>query len=195
MTIEEDVAQLNFKLDRLRIEYEQYFVKIIKREPLQLRGEVDRLVFKNLNTAMTNTALKYKFQSLVAKYNSLKTYWKRTLRKIEDGSYHRIAEGGERVKVVAPPPPVVKAAAAQKPASPNPASGTGGSEQNVYDKYIAARKQCNEPTDGLSFDGFKKALDAQKKRISQGRGASKVDVKVTVKDGKAKITLVPKKKV
>ena len=93
MGIQEDMTILDSKVARLKVEYEQYFMRVVKREPLQMREEVERIIREYSNKSISNTSQKFRFNSIVAKYNSYKQYWTRTLRAIEDGTYVRRAEG------------------------------------------------------------------------------------------------------
>lgn len=189
MGLSEDIAILDSDMMRLKIEYEQYFMRVIKREPLKLKESLERIIRRHSNAAITNTGDKFKFQSLVAKYASYKQYWTRTLKAIESGTYHRRAEGGGASIPSAP-------SAIPTPAS-RPASSAGGNGEDktkkVYEDYMNARKQCNESTEGLSYDSFKKSINAQRDKIKGSGGASDVDFKVSVKDGKTKVSFATKK--
>lgn len=188
----EDIEQLDAKMIKLKIEYEQYFARILKREPLKLREDVDRIVRRYSGMPINNTGIKFKYQTLVAKYNSYKQHWKRVLRRIEEGTYVRRAETSGPTLLQPKPPPVSSASTN----GARPGAGNGdidGDLKNVFDKFVATKKQCNESTSGISFDSMKKTLEAQKRKLATERGIKNVDLKVYVKDGKARIALTPKK--
>lgn len=189
----EEIDILDGKIARLKVEYEQYFARVLNREPAKLREEVDRAVLAYSNKLINNTSLKFKLNAIVAKYNSYKQYWTRVLRAIEEGTYVRKAEG-------APDGPIAKGAA--KPAQ-TPAPGWNGSAQGrqkedngvseIYAKYIEARKQCNEPVEGITMDALKKTIDQYRKKVEEQYNTSNVDFKVSIKDGHAKLSITPKK--
>ncbi|MEE9613860.1 MAG: MXAN_5187 C-terminal domain-containing protein [Thermodesulfobacteriota bacterium] len=187
MSINEDIPLLDVKLTKLKVEYEQYFMHILKREPLRLREDVDRLVRRYSNVPISNTGLKYKYQSLVGRYISYKQYWARTIRAIEEGTYVRRAEGGGARG--APPPEPTRSA--EKPVDPG-MPGMPGME-DIYKKYLDARKECSESTDDVSYERIQKGVNQLKKKAENTYGKD-VEVKVYVKDGKATIGVVPKKK-
>ena len=87
--IEALVDELQRKLDRLRVLYEQYFIGIEKREPLVPLKEVVRLVRLLEAQQIRNSRLRFRHRGLVQKLNSYRTYWRRTTRAIEAGTYHR----------------------------------------------------------------------------------------------------------
>ena len=183
--IKGDIVQLEKKIDKLRVDYEQYFMRITKREPIILREEVDRLVRKLSGTVINNTGDKFKLNTILAKYNTLKTQWGKILRQIEEGVWldkrENVMGGGQRAVMNTP---------SMKPASA-PASGGSDGDKAVFDAYVNARKQCGESTSGLSYDTFKKSMDAQREKVKSA-GAKDVEFKVTVQDGKSKITFVKK---
>ena len=119
-------------------------------------------------------------------------YWKRTLRSIEEGTFRRGTDAAMPTANQKIPLPSTPKTPTTAPTPPK-AGGDAG-EREVYEKYINARKQCNEATKGLSFEGFQKAINTQKQKLAQTRGTKDVDVKVSVKDGKAKLTITSRKK-
>lgn len=188
----EEIEILDGKIARLKVEYEQYFARVLKREPAQLRDEVDRTILAYSNKVINNTSLKFKLNAIIAKYNSYKQYWTRVLRAIEDGTYVRKAEG-------APEGPTAKGAAKaasapeerKRPAQPRAEEDNGISE--IYRKYVEARRQCNEPVEGITVESLKKTIDQYKKKVEEQYKTSEVEFKVSVKDGHAKLSIVPKK--
>ena len=70
MGIKEDVDMLDAKIIQLKTRYEQYFTKVLRREPWQLREEIERIILRNSNIPITNTSLKFKLASLIAKYTT-----------------------------------------------------------------------------------------------------------------------------
>ncbi|MFQ5466203.1 MAG: hypothetical protein ACE5EI_09775, partial [Thermodesulfobacteriota bacterium] len=156
MGIQEDIAVLDVKVARLKVEYEQYFMRILRREPTKLRSEVERLILFHSNKPITNTAFKFKFNALVARYNSYRQYWTRVLRAIEEGTYVRRSEGAAGGGKERRPLPMSLSERAAPEAGPKEAKGAGGDcgkaspgvdedyIKTVCDRYIEARKECHE---------------------------------------------------
>src|SRR5574340_149258 len=86
-TTEEDLQVLDQKLKQLRLDYEQYFLGSRPREPVLLRGEVQKLIALYSNVSIQNTAQRFKFSSLCSRYLTQRRQWDLVLRKIEDGTY------------------------------------------------------------------------------------------------------------
>src|SRR5438552_26012 len=89
----EDIDQLlhdlAIKIDRIKVLYEQYFMGIEKIEPQVARKEVSRAMLQLQQQYIRNTGLRFKFNTLLQKWNIYVTYWNRILREIENGTYVR----------------------------------------------------------------------------------------------------------
>jgi len=108
--IEELVAELETRVDRLRSLYEQYFMGIEKMEPLVPKKDVERRFQTMRKEQIRNTALRFRFHMVLQKYNTYQSYWMRIMRQIEDGTYKRDvmrarANLADR-RSTRPPPPV-----------------------------------------------------------------------------------------
>ncbi|MCB9571601.1 MAG: hypothetical protein H6709_05875 [Kofleriaceae bacterium] len=87
--IEEQLDQLEKLIDRLRVMYEQYFLGISKLAPAQLHTEAERRIRDVTQLQIKNTGLRYRFATLSQKFGAYNSYWKRTMRQIEQGRYVR----------------------------------------------------------------------------------------------------------
>ncbi len=184
MSLHHDIETLDADIIRLKIEYEQYFMRVIKLEPIRLRDKVERKILTYSTQKTANTADKFKLNSIVAKYNSYKQYWKRVLRSMEDGTYVRKSEGGGNMPSPSAIPVKKESTTAKKPEDPI---------KEAYNEYIETRKKQNEPVKDLSFEKFSKNIEASKKKIEQKYKTKNVEVKISVKDGKTKLTLKARK--
>ena len=185
----EEIEILDAKVARLKVEYEQYFARVLKREPVKTRDEVERFILAYANKTINNTSTKFKLNAVVAKYNAYKQYWTRVLRAIDEGTYVRKAEGaldGPIAKGAALPEPRVKAPSRD-------ARGDDNGVSDIYEKYIEARRQCNEPVDGITVETLQKTMDQYKKKIEEQFKTSNLEFKVSIKDGHAKLSVTPKK--
>ncbi len=77
------------KIEMLRIRYEQYFCGAEKKAPTQLRMDCVRLMRLFEQLSVQNTTTKFRIRTATQKLTSYMTYWNRTLREIEDGTYKR----------------------------------------------------------------------------------------------------------
>jgi hypothetical protein len=89
LNIDQELEELEIRLERLRSLYEQYFLGIEKSEPTVARKDVDRRIFVLRREKFRNTARRFKLQTIVQRYNTFQQYWYRICREIENGTYKR----------------------------------------------------------------------------------------------------------
>jgi hypothetical protein len=87
--IEELLDAMDKNLDRIKTLYEQYFLGIQKQPPTFLHTDIERKLRDLTQANIRNTGLRYRFATLQQKFGAYNSYWKRTLRQIENGTYIR----------------------------------------------------------------------------------------------------------
>jgi hypothetical protein len=87
--VEELLDTVDKTLDRLKTLYEQYFLGIQKQAPAYIHSDVERKLRDIMQLQIRNTGLRYRFTSIQAKFAAYNSYWRRTLRQIENGTYIR----------------------------------------------------------------------------------------------------------
>lgn len=184
--IDEELDSLDHNLKRLRIEYEQFFLGAMKREPYVLRGKVQKLVTKMVNEPPRNARQKFRFNTLNAKFQVYRQLWGRTMRQMEAGTYKR-----DRFKVKIHSQP---GAAETPPARPDKKSPTksGSSIDQLHGALLSARKKTGQSTD-LSSDVLNKMVKKQMDTIREKHGDVKVKFKVVIENNKAKVKASVKK--
>lgn len=182
MGISEDISLLEQNLGQLIIKYEQYFLGLEKREPVKLLDDVETYVRRYANVSIVNTMLKFKYNSLVARFSSYRQYWNRINRLIEEGKYSR-----DRFKL--------QMHQGNKPDEPSPAKATPEIDPavaNVYRQYVEARKACHLPTNNITPEKIASVLARQKPAIIKKYHCSQIEYKVVIEEGTPKIKVRPK---
>lgn len=87
--IDQAVSELETSLERLGALYNQYFIGIERTEPTIQRNNVDRKIRALRKLQINNTALRFRLQTQIQKYNTQTTYWRRVCKQIEEGTYQR----------------------------------------------------------------------------------------------------------
>jgi hypothetical protein len=83
-------------IERVRGLFEAHFLGIERRAPEVQRLELQRKLDEVRRAPLSNTALKFRLDTLVQRVTVLSTYWSRTLREIEMGTYRRDVFKAER---------------------------------------------------------------------------------------------------
>jgi len=176
--IEGALRDLDRKVKQLRLDYERYFLGTRPTEPVLLRGDCDRMTVILSNTAIQNTALRFRFNSICSRYQAMKRQWNENLRKIEAGTYgrHRFkADLHERER-------------AGSPKSASQAASAAGAGTDLFEQYRDARLACGQAVKSLSRARLDQMLDKQKKALSERFGGdTQFRFRVVVEDGKAKL--------
>ncbi len=101
--MDEELGVMEARLGRLRVLYDQYFMGIEKVEPRMLRNELDKSFMRSEIPKVRSTVLKFRYRGLLQRYTSLKSYWDRIVRLLEDGRIRRGVAGRAETAFVTDP--------------------------------------------------------------------------------------------
>lgn len=183
MAIQEDIAFLESSIKELIVKYEQYFLGIEKREPLKLCEDIERFIRRYNTSLIINTMMKFRFNTLVGKFNSYKQYWGRITRLIEEGKYSRdrfkmerhLAEGAPRHHI--------------EPHEKNEPNDL----EIVFQHYLEARRKCNLPTDNISRETMFSVIETQRETLKNKHRCADVEFLVVIENGAPKLKARPAK--
>ncbi len=193
---DEELKLLEIKLNQLKLDYEKYFIGTRPTEPVQLRSEIQKAIIKWSNTRITNSALRFKFNSLNGRYQAFKRQWDTILRQIEAGTYKRHvfkANLHDRERGLAVPASGAtstgQSAGANAGGDPAGTSRvkTGQAGDDLFESYRAAMKAAGQDTSGLSRAKLEAAIARQEAAAKKQLGCDRVAFKVVVQDGKVKL--------
>ena len=185
--MEQRVLRLEQDIIKLKAAYDQYFAGIERRPPDKLAEKVAREVRTLTSTVMTNTALRFRNQQAISRYNTYFQYWQRNLRELE--------EGRKPMRRVVGPAAIPEAnKAAEEKSSGVFEVSTSNSNKGEMDKLFSAlNREYQSLGNGKTPDMNKvrSALEQQTKAIREKYGSEKVAFKVVKKDGKVTIKAGP----
>jgi hypothetical protein len=180
--MDEEIEVLDRKVGQLKREYDQYFLGTRPREPVLLKGEVAKKVAVLSQTPLQNTALRFRFSSIVSRYQAMRRQWEEILRKIEAGTYerHRFkADLHERER---------EEAEQEKPPVPAKAGRSSAAKDDVYDAYIEARRSCGQSIKGITREKLEGILEKQREGLRQRFGdKASFKFRVVVEEGQVKL--------
>lgn len=179
--LERDLQTLASELRRLEGEYHTFFAGRSPRPPIETRQRVDALLKRWERAHIENLALRFRLQSLQARYATFVELWDRTLRAREEGR----------------PGPWTRPAADTDP-SPAAASPTErGVEsfrdprreldrlERLYHVVADARRETGEAP--VPFHRFAELVKEQVTRLRPDEG-SEVVFRVSVREGRVNLT-------
>ena len=161
----------------LEILYERYFSGEEKREPLRKREQLQKRLRQFVNRRITQTDLRFRYESLAARYHSYAGYWDRILRLIDEGRYERHL-GNKNILQ-------------EKAASP--ASAAQSDDEAAYQQLLKAHQECSVGKPAPSRKQFEAYLARQRSALADKFGSREVEFRVVTEDGKPKIKARPKK--
>jgi len=203
--ISDECGKIEEEVEALKARYEMYFLGLERREPSRERAEMKRRVMKLKGEFVRNTGLRFRIQTLHARFLSYERMWQRSTREKEDGTYRRdVLKARRRARGAAP---LVKAesvpapAAAPAPVAPSaapvrPQAAPGGIPEEalraLYAEYVAAKQRCQEDTSRFSYEALARSVAKQVPELMAKYKAKSVDFKVEVRDGRAVLKALPR---
>ncbi len=185
-----EMNQLEAELKRLEAEYTMFFAGRLPRLPWETRARVDKLVKRYDRMNLQNTAQKFRFGTIQARFMTFCELWERSLRAKEEGR----PQPGARPAM--PPNTDTTAAedAGQPPASHRPRilhvsairDATRDTEalMSLYERLSEARREAGQ--EPLPYKNFANVVKAQ--LTKHGGGGTEVGFRVSVQDGKVVLT-------
>ncbi len=179
--IEADIQRLEAGLRQLKVQYDMFFSGALKREPLELRAEVERLIKRYANAPIRKYATRFHFTSLATRFSTLSELWSKTLRSVE--------EAGRPVPAPAERPhaeeQLVAACHIRDPRGEEP------SLRLLHAKFLEARKKAGAEPIPLSFEGFVEGIARNVARMKEKAGCDRVELRVIVRDRKVHLKARP----
>jgi hypothetical protein len=182
-TIDEELDDLEHKLTKLKVEYEQYFGGGLKREPTVLRAEIERTVQRFLSAPPTGTRYKFRFNTIVARYQAYRALWGRTLREIEAGTHRSQRFRAKEAPAEKAPRPQRKVAGAKgsEESAPSP------EVRKLYEALSRAREKTGEGMGGLTAERLAQIVAKQVSELRQKDPSAKVRFRVVQEGNRAQL--------
>jgi hypothetical protein len=181
-SITADISELEVGLKRLKVQYDMFFAGSLKKEPVELRFRIEKLIKRNMSSTMQKYAQRFHFNSLVSRFNSLAELWGKTIRVMEEGDRKNPSLAGReqmRERLVARCR--IRGSAGEEP-----------DLRRVYDKFIEARRRGNGSNDNvLSFQKFVRGISSQTQRLRKETGCAEIELRVVIRDDQVQVKASP----
>lgn len=177
----------------LKLRYEKYFSGIDKLEPMRERDEI-KAIIRDFITGdpIRNTAQRFKFQQLRARWNILDLYLQRNMILIERGTHPKFrfrADLHDRNRAAAEERQ--KEAREELRGRAEKQRREDAAFRKIFDSYMDARTRCGQGS--LEYGSVERVLKTQVRSIKARYKCNSVAFKVTIEDGKARLKAVPKR--
>ena len=173
----EDILMLEMKINKLRIEFDQYFGGLIKIPPFKLQDEIKRILRTYGTRKIHNTSLNFRYKNLVGRYVTYENMWQRHMRLVNEGTLKRGA-GFSQVN------------GAKKK---NSGSSNESPAEKLFKDLMQAKSGLKQDTSDIKVQNLQAMIEKQTAAIKAKYKCSSVEYKVVTEAGKAKVKAVPKK--
>lgn len=183
-----ELRVLEEALRRLNAEYDAFLYGSASKPPVKSRKNVDEM-FRRLNAQDSMPAAdRYRFSTLQGRYAILNERWARLQEEKEAGRRPGLYGHFQEVS------PSPSGANTSPPASVQEGQRgvSAGSDRELFERYIAARKARGEDVSGYRLEGFLEGLERERRKVGERLGVSEVVFEVTERDGR--VRLIAKKK-
>ena len=179
MTIDEMLTRLEEDLRKLKIEYDIYFNGGVAKPPNDSKYRLEALIKRLYDARNMTFGQRFRYNSLVARYNVYKELWRRNVKDREEGT---------SAPAHLAPPPETPARKGFEPSTIRCTNPTSEPEKvrELYDNFILAKRACGERIQDISFDRFEKLIVTQSNQIKQKLNCDAIDFTVEVADGAVK---------
>jgi hypothetical protein len=183
-----DLRLLEEALRRLNVEYDAFLYGSSAKPPVQNRKSVEE-TFRRLNALESlPSAERYRLSTLQGRYVILTERWDRLQGEKEAGRRPGIYGHFREVSSSPPGPNAAPPASVQEERR----SRSGGSERELFDRYLAAKKARGEDVSGYRLEGFLEGLERERRKAWERLGSGEIVFEVTERDGR--VRLIAKKK-
>ena len=177
--LDQELDRLEYEIRRLKVEYDIYFSGGTVRPPLDTKGRVETAVKRLYDTRGMSFGQRFRYNSLVARYNVMRELWRRQTQEREESGRPPAAETQtvkrEQLAVIRCHDPEHE---------PEKVS-------ELYDHLVAAKRACGERLGALSLEIFTQFLTSRAEYIKNQLATDAVDFVVGVDNGRVKFAARP----
>lgn len=189
----DDIDIFEESLNRLKAQYDLFFMGARKLPPMEDRRRLDAHVHELAKTRFRDNARRFRFSSLLGKYNQYKELWGRRMREREEGPMdyrRRLAAMNEPLDV---PPQASQAVTSRSPESYVRLSGNGGdtdSMRELYARMVEANEALGQKT-SMTLEQMSAVVSKQSETIRERYQARAIAFRVDTSEGKVKLRAKP----
>ena len=179
--IEADLARLEAGIRQAKIQYDMFFAGALPKQPLELRVELERLIKRYTTAPIRKYAVRFHFNSLVSRYNSLSELWSKTLRTIEEGDRPAPAVSDRTASV----DQTLAKCKLRNPIQEQELL------KSLHARFLEARRKAGDHSDKLTFESFVRGVASQTERLRSKAACEEVELRLVVRDRKVHLRARP----
>lgn len=176
VSVDDQLTRLEDDIRRLKIEFDIYFNGGSKRPPYDTKARVETVLKRLGDDRSLSFAERYRYNTLMARYNAFRDLWRRTMQGREEGkdpvsaaratAKREAVESFSRITLVC-----------------CDANHEVQIVKNLYDALVDAKTRCGEPTEDFSFPRFHRLIASKAESLKQRLKCKRVSFSVDVECG------------
>jgi hypothetical protein len=174
VTIDDQLNRLEEDIRKLKIEFDIFFNGGAARPPYDTKYRVESLVKRLYDTRGMSFGQRFRYNSLVSRFNIYKELWRRNIKELEEVG--RAREAAAVASRGFEPTTVRCADPATEPEK----------VRELYDRLVLAKRHCGERIDDVPFARFEQMIGAQVRQIKDKLKCEAIEFTVEVADGAVK---------
>jgi len=195
---DDELERLEEEIRKVKNKYDQFFSGIQKTPPMHDRRNVEILIYEIGKQKMRDNARRFRYNTLLSRYNQYREMWGRKMREREEGPLDFRRRAAALNEPSAPPPPSHEAS---KPAARVTSSngetyvkvapGTNGDEvRKLYDQLQQEHSKLGKSSP-ISLEQLSQMVEKQSEVVRSRYNVSAVAFRVETVDGKVKLKAKP----
>ena len=196
---DDELDGLEEAIRKVKNKYDQFFSGIQKVPPMHDRRNIEVLIYEIGKQKMRENARRFRYNTLLSRYNQYREMWGRKMREREEGplDFRRRAAALAEPSTPPPPPPAEKARQAARVTSANGESyvrvapGTNGDEvRKLYDQLQQEHTKLGKSSP-ISLEQLTQMVEKQSEVVRTRYNVNAVAFRVETVDGKVKLKAKP----
>lgn len=182
-------------LRKLKIQYDLFFSGVRKLPPSEERKRLNALVHELAKTRMRDNGTRFRFNTLLGKFNQFQELWGRKMREREEGpmDYRRRLAALTAEPAPAPhrePPPRETVTAGPDDSYVRvTGSTTEDAAKRLYEQIAQAQKTLGKA--GMSLGQIEQIVRSQSETLRSRYAVDEIGFRVEIVDGKVKLKAKP----
>lgn len=194
MKYERDPLELlEESLNRLKAQYDLFFMGARKLPPMEDRRRLDARIHEMAKEKFRENGRRFRFNTIVSRYNQLKELWTRRMREREEGPTDYRRRAAALAAEPAPPPPPELRETSRSPGSYVKVSGNGHDTdaiRELYDRVVEANRALGVDT-RMSMEQLTAVVSQQAQAIRDRYQAPAIAFRIDTSEGKVKLRAKP----
>jgi hypothetical protein len=195
---DDEIDGLEEAIRKVKNKYDQFFSGIQKVPPMHDRRNVEILIYEIGKQKMRDNARRFRYNTLLSRYNQYREMWGRKMREREEGplEFRRRAAALAEPSTPPPPPAETKRPGARVTSSNGESyvkvsQGTNGDEvRKLYDQLQQEHSKLGKSSP-ITFEQLSQMVEKQGEVVRTKYNVNAVAFRVETVDGKVKLKAKP----